>query len=514
MGLAPFFDRARQSVAQVLRDVHPDAFEQRLAETVVTLAFDSQAASTAEGLASLDMAARLIARLYPRVRVLMLDGDDVLADELIALMRHINPNLQIVTEIGTDLHVAVVAGKTNLETDATVYMGSDRWIARVSTVAPVGSGGSPNPFGAGAAACIAMANVFRAVFESWIVKPELDVDVTFSLLNFELGTTGANDDLRAGLDLGLVQLAGVGAIGNAFIWAMSRLRGVKGEIHLIDHEAVDLTNLQRYLLTTMTDIDASKVALAASALKDSGIEARAFPMSWAGYVEQAGHHRFDRVAVALDSVRDRIQVQGSLPRRVYNAWTQAGDLGISRHGFDGNEACLACLYLPTGKRRNEDEIVAEELGFRTQEQILRVRTMLYLGSPVGEPFVREIAANVGADVEALLPFANLPLRAFRQKAICGNAILRAADGAGPELEVPMAFQSALAGVMLAAEIVASTPDVRAAQPATRSVVDLTRALPGRITFPMLKRAQGPVRCICQDPDYIGVYRAKYGAEAV
>jgi hypothetical protein len=429
-------------------------------------------------------------------------------------MQGINPNLEIVTEVGAYFHAAVVAGGTKLESDATVYMGSDRWIARVSTIAPVRSGGSPNPFGAGAAACIAMANVFRAVFASWMAKPGLDVDATFSLLDFETGNTAANDDLRAGLDLGLVQLAGVGAIGNAFVWAMSRLRGVKGEIHLIDHEAVDLTNLQRYVLTVMTDVDASKVALAAAALKAGGIEARPFATTWAGYVEQMGHHRFDRVAVALDTVRDRIQVQSSLPKRVYNAWTQAGDLGISRHGFDGDGACLACLYLPSGKRRNEDEIVAEELGFRTQEQIMRVRAMLYLGSPVGEPFVREIAANVGTDAEALLPFAHLPLRAFRQKAICGNAILRAADGAGPELEVPMAFQSALAGVMLAAEIVASTPGVRISQPATRSVIDLTRTLPGRVTFPMLKRAPGPVRCICQDPDYLDVYRAKYRAESV
>lgn len=513
MGLAPFFDRARQSAAQVLRDIDADAFERRLGEVVVTLAFDAQAATSAEGLASLDMAARLIARLYPRVRVRSLDGDDALADELIELMRTINPNLEIVAETGTELQVAVVAGGTKLETDATVYMGSDRWIARVSTVAPVQSGGSPNPFAAGAAACIAMANVFRAVFALWIAKPGLDGDVTFSLLNFEMGDLAANNDLRGGLDLGLVQLVGVGAIGNAFVWAMSRLRGVKGKLHLIDHETIDLTNLQRYLLTAMTDVDASKVALAASVLKDCGIEAQTFATTWAGYVVQVGHHRFDRVAVALDTVRDRVQVQSSLPRRVYNAWTQAGDLGISRHGFDGNEACLACLYLPTGKRRNEDEIVAEELGFRTQEQILRVRAMLHLGMPVEEPFVREIAANIGANVDALLPFSDLPLRAFRQKAICGNAILRAADGASPELEVPMAFQSALAGVMLAAEIVASTPEVRTAQPATRSVVDLMRALPGRISFPMLKRPPRPIRCICQDPDYISVYRAKYHVEA-
>jgi MFS transporter, ACS family, tartrate transporter len=71
-----------------------------------------------------------------------------------------------------------------------------------------------------------------------------------------------------------------------------------------------------------------------------------------------------------------------------------------------------------------------------------VRVMLHLGMPVGEQFVREIAANVGTDVETLLPFAGLPLRAFRQKAICGNAIMRAADGGGPELEAKLASERA------------------------------------------------------------------------
>jgi hypothetical protein len=123
VGLAPFFDRARQSAAQLLRNFDPDAFERRLGEVVVTLAFDAQAAASVEGLASLDMAARLIARLYPRVRVKTLGGDDVLADELIELMRTINPHMEIQTETGAGLHIAVVAGNTTIEADRTIYMG-------------------------------------------------------------------------------------------------------------------------------------------------------------------------------------------------------------------------------------------------------------------------------------------------------------------------------------------------------------------------------------------------------
>jgi hypothetical protein len=509
MGLAPFFDRARQSAAQVLKDFDADAFERRLMDVVVTLAFDRNASSTAEGAASLDMSARLAARLYPRVRVLALDGDEATAERLRELVSSINPDIDPEMGLGHELSVAVVVGASSFESDSTVYIGSDRWVAKVSTIAPVKSCDSTNPFGAGAAACVGMANVFRAVFADRIAKPALDTELQLSLLNFEIGESAENGDLPPGLDIGLVQLVGVGAIGNAFVWGMGRLRDVRGHLHLIDHETIELTNLQRYVLPNMADTGASKVTLAAAVLSDGDLTADPFSATWSDYVAGVGHHNFEKVVVALDTARDRVQVQSSLPRKIFNAWTQAGDLGVSRHGFDGDEACLACLYLPTGPRRNEDEIVAEELGFVGIEKVLGIRQLLNFGTPVGENFVREVAFTKGVPVEQLLPFATLPLRNFRQRAICGNVIMRAADGSGADLEVPLAFQSALAGVMLAAELVASTSGVRRGDVGTRSVVDLMRRIPGRITFPVLKGNPGPARCICEDSDYLEVYGTKY-----
>lgn len=508
MGLAPFFDRTSQSAAQVLCDFDRARFEERLNEVVVGLRFDRNAASSPEGRAALDMAARLIARLYPRVRVQALYGDVELAEQLVGLMRAINPAISIEEEPPARAITVVAGGNPGGDDGDRIYMGSDRWVARVSTTRPVSCGTSGIPFGAGAAACIALANVFRLVFSDMIAKPALDEQVTFSLLNFEIGERAANGDIPSGASIGLVQLAGVGAIGNAFVWSLGRLAGVEGVLHTIDHETIDLTNLQRYVLATIADVGAQKVALASSVLADSGIRPIAFAETWAGYVAGLGHHHFDTVAVALDTARDRVQVQSSLPRRVVNAWTQSGDLGISRHAFDGDAACMACLYLPTGTRRNEDQIIAEELGF-PPERIQEIRTMLHFDMPVTAAMITEIANQRGMDVDALLPFANLPLRVFRQNAICGNAQLRAADGGGPEVEVPLAFQSALAGVMLAAEIVASSPGVRPEQPATRSVVDLMRRLPARVTMPLMKGSIGPARCICQDEDYLEVYRQKY-----
>lgn len=507
MGLAPFFERARQSAAQVLQGCDAGAFERRLGDVIVTLAFDTLAATSLEGLAALDMAARLIARLYPRVRILALDGDGALADELSDLVRSINPDVELVSEVSCE-EITIVAGATALASDRTIYMGSDCWVARVSAQRPMGCGSGAVPFGAGAAACIAAANVFRVVFGAWLTRAEPDETVELSLLDFATGHEAGNADLPVGVDVGLVQLVGVGAIGNAFVWSLARLRGVAGLLHLIDHERVELSNLQRYVLAAMEDDGAVKVDLAASALADGDIRAAGFATTWAGYLERVGTHRFDLVVVALDTARDRVQVQGSLPRRIVNAWTQAGDLGVSRHGFGGEDACLACLYLPSGGRRNEDEIVAEELGF-PPEELMNVRAMLALGTPVDEPLVRIIAGRRGLSVDDLLPFVGLPLRAFRQKAVCGNAIIRAKDGGGADVEVPMAFQSALAGVMLAAEVVATASGVRRERPAVRAVVDLMRRMPGRISFPMRRAVSEAAKCICADADYLEAYRAKY-----
>ncbi|MGI4880840.1 MAG: hypothetical protein ACRYG4_25525, partial [Janthinobacterium lividum] len=96
-----------------------------------------------------------------------------------------------------------------------------------------------------------------------------------------------------------------------------------------------------------------------------------------------------------------------------------------------------------------------------------------------------------------------------QKAICGNAIMRANDGGGADVEVPMAFQSALAGVMLAAEIVASASGLRTEPLQVRTSLDVMRKLPSRITFPVRKNVTGPARCICNDADYLEAYREKY-----
>ena len=112
--------------------------------------------------------------------------------------------------------------------------------------------------------------------------------------------------------------------------------------------------------------------------------------------------------VALDSAHDRRAVQGSLPRWVANAWTQAGDLGVSTHSFLGPDACLACLYLPTQKSKNEDQIVAESLKIPQFQD--KVRFLLGSGQPTDKELCDAVATAWGVPSEKVEPYVGRSIR--------------------------------------------------------------------------------------------------------
>jgi len=70
----------------------------------------------------------------------------------------------------------------------------------------------------------------------------------------------------------------------------------------------------------------------------------------------------------------------------------------------------------------------------------------------------------------------------------------------------MAFQSALAGILLAAELVLDATEPQ--QLPTRSTLNLLRRIGAQETsFMDAKHESGA--CICQDSDYVETYKRKY-----
>lgn len=514
MALAPFFGKTALAASSVLQGFDRAAFESLLNRHVVALAFDDEAVASDEGWTAIELSVNLLARLYPRLAIVPLGtGAERRMPALETLAQSINPRMD--RESATSATLCLCVGRTAPKLAVpTIYIGSDGAVAKLSTRVPQPIGHSRNPFGAAAAACLGNANIFRAVAAAQLPHGALDGDLHLSV--FDL-IPNAPEPVNPPLDapsLGEAHLVGAGAIGNAALWTLARVPFSSGLLHVVDGESVELSNVQRYVLATAADVESQKVDLAAQAftrsVADAGFRVEAHAVRWGGYL--AGlptPWQLRRVAVALDSAFDRCSVQASLPQWIANAWTQPGDLGISAHDIAANEPCLACLYLPDGPAPNEDHLVAEAIGLPGAEDRMEIRTLLVNGAAVGEPFVERIASALNIPVDALREYADRSLRDFYREVACGGVLLRLSPTGGTRgvTEVPMAFQSALAGVLLAAKLVADANGVIATPRAAKAVIDVLRPVPAGLWVPISPRADG--RCLCQDPDYRDAFEAKY-----
>jgi hypothetical protein len=514
MAIANYFQRNTTAASQLLQNFDYDGFVRLLNRHRIGLVIDGLAAKSAEGAATADLAVRLLARFYPKLAIVAADvratGEVV---KLRELAMAINPALSITGTLDPMTHCLVI-GNTAVtlkrKQARVIYVGSANWIVKLSLKKPVGSGTTKNPFGAGVAACLGVANLFRVVFSKQLPGSTLDNEVAFSIVTLGLQGTKAVRGYKAAA-IGRAFLVGAGAIGNGALWALKR-GGATGELCVVDPQKLDLSNMQRYVMAVCDDVDISKTTLAKRWLNDSKtLTVVPCPLSWDDYARGSDWH-FDRVLVALDTAEARIGVQASLPKWTANAWTLDSGIGVSRHHFARDSACLACLYLPTGVVPSEDELVAMALGFQTtpqSQELMDIRMRLDRNVPTERGFLALIAAKKNVPLDRLLPFEGRSLRELYTEGVCGGQILGiVVDGRETRAEVPMAFQSAMAGILLAAELALDVSGLRNADFPAVTRIDLQQPLPAIPSSPRGKDPDG--RCICQDQDYIAAYTEKYG----
>ena len=496
MGLADFFPRDAVAISQVLQGFQKDAFIEELKGVRVVIAFGEEAATTRDGRQLLDLTVRLSARLYPSLTFATVPAGGQFADELTMLASSINPNIDV-SQNGT-YNACLTIGTDAPGVDApTIYAGCDGWSARVGTAGPYGTSDLGNPFGAGFAACLATANLFRLLF---FPKGSALVDADIS---FPSDGSSFPQFMETELTDPLV-LVGVGAVGNSAAWALARTP-LSGLVYLVDPQTIDLSNLQRYVLCERGDEGCVKVDIVGKEFRGA-LQALPFQGTWASFLGAKGY-KWERVLVALDSAHDRRAVQGSLPRWIVNGWTQVGDLGVSSHSFLGEHACLACLYLPTQKSQNEDQIISE--GLKVPELQERVRFLLGSGQGTDRALCEAIASAWNVPAKTLDPYVDRPIRELWVEGVCGGGIIPLGEaGQAPrELQVPLAFQSGLAGVLLAAEAVRDVLNDGVQRRTLVRRLDVLRPLGDPSPQPALKAGRG--NCICEDREFIAAYQAKY-----
>lgn len=496
MALADYYARGALAAAQILNDFDEVRFRARLEETPVGIAFDEKASGAAEGEALLDLLVRLLARLYPRLTLI---GPGKTVRHLAELAKAINP----VVELADDAQVGVAVGGSPDTFETTCFAGARGWDALISARRPQPIGDSANPFGAGAAACLAAANVFRRVFlpDSAV---QVDESVRLSLMAMDrvAQPTPARRDTWRLRDSAV--LAGVGAVGNAALWALARAR-LEGMLHLVDPQKIELSNIQRYVVASRSDDGRAKVDVGVG-VPTNGLTLVPQEMTLEAFLSSHGYV-WDAFLIGLDTAGDRRAAQAALPRWIANAWTQPRDLGVSIHpAFGDDGACVACLYLPDNRLPNEDELVTQALSVPDRQ--MEVRTLLYSGAPVPRAFLEAVANAIGHPIEALLPFEGRSIRDLYVEGFCGGAVIPLGEAGLPpeDLHVPLAHQSALAGVVLAAGLVRSA--LGADPPITSATrLNILQSVGTDLSQPVRARRDG--RCLCDDPVYASRYRAKW-----
>jgi hypothetical protein len=494
VALADYFHRSAVAAAQVLDGYDEDLIAERLDAVPVAIVIDDLALEREEGRDLLDLTVRLLARLYPSLTIVASRA----ADPWRHLALSINPAIDL------DQHepsAAIVIGTPPPRVPVApiqFFAGSDGWHARFSTrdAQPVGT--TANPLGPGAAACVAAANLFRHVF---LTDAAHDDDLVFCTRTMQRGDGG-----KGGVAMrpaGTTVLVGAGAIGNGALWAMGRIPDGGGTV-VVDSEVVELSNLQRYVLAVRDDEGRLKTDIACAHLPAGS--GRGIPLAWATFTAEQGHN-WEHVLAAVDSAAARHAVQASLPKWVANGWTQPGDLGVSVHPWTGSGACVSCLYLPAGPLPDEDDLIADALGLSRERDGLEIRTLLDSGAPPPREFLARVAASLGQPLDRLRAFESRPLRDLYVHGVCGGSVLplsRIGTPAQP-VHVPLAHQSALAGVLLAARLASWSDTPIATTLVTR--LNVLRRVPAHATQPAQKDPRG--LCICQDPDYQRSWREKW-----
>jgi hypothetical protein len=516
LSLPRFFSRVADAI-QPVAAISPTELAEHLEDTTIAIHAPS---STADVLVDRDaalLAVNLAARLYPRLHI---SGPAAWTDSAATLAAAINPAADIDTTtqpLASARALTLDWASDPARSDGPIVtVSADGWNVRVDPQeAPQQLAA---PLAALAAAALGVSEMFRVVFAQALGERGRRGRQPGG---FNLITNGQPSEVppvpASVPQLPDAYLVGAGAVGQACLLALQAC-GIPANLTVVDPEPIQLSNLQRYVLTTDADVGIPKTDLAVRAARDTAVTVIPVTTAW-GADRRSGPGARRVVLTALDSAADRISVAAALPWRAYNAWTQPADVGWSRHEQFGVQPCLACLYYPDRPRPNEHELIATAL----RQHPLRILTYLITRTPVGAPvphiaMVADLPSPPDASTWTSRPllddlaelgfvtsddtreWAGKTIGQIYRDGICAGGIVRLPGSAETEPAlVPLAHQSALAGIMLATTYISGSHHSLQSHrpPQIEARFDLLRGFPQTLTRPRA-RTRG---CLCGDHFY-------------
>lgn len=486
MAVAPFFERVYGAVGGHLA-ISRESLETALKDVTVGINVGDKVKQNDIWIA--ELATNILARLYPRIAI---TGSDEHVAQLRDLAVSINPNIEISSGAPSTTAIAVGLGSA----DASLFPSASGWVAHLNHKSGKRSG-EANPYAAGAAAVFACSELFRRVFLQSVGEP----DISVSLLNFD-NNTGSSLRLT-NANVGEVLFIGAGAVGNAALWAFSRDQCLRGQLTVVDPEPIELSNLQRYVLAQHVDIGQAKVDIAKRTLKTSRLLVKPVKMRLDKFAEKPKNRLIPTTVISVDNIEGRRAAQALLPKLIINGWTGDHGLGVSWHVFSQDAACLACLYHPHAQGTSATEQAAKALGLTPD----RAALLWVTRQPLTDADIHTAANSLGISESALAPWRGKYLGDLYTDVVCG-AVPLDITGVGRVEVVPLAHQSVLAGIVMAAELLKRTQSSLGRLAQSEVLVswdDVIRPPPVIWRKPRPREAG----CICGDDVYQTVYRKKW-----
>ena len=518
MALAKYFSKDLLAINRLI-NTKQSVLEDTLNETIISIAFDENAVTTFEGRSGLDLITRLISRLYPKLKIVDLSKKHSnKRSELLDLAKEINSNIEIVsTETEEDIYIVAGFSEQKIKTNGVViYFGSDNWTSKYSISKVQSFNKSENPFGCGISACIVSSNIFRYIFRDYLSNSPLDEELSLSVYSLTEETNKNNPHL-GDIIFNDVVIAGIGAIGNGTVWALSNLYHLKGDIVLVDDETVSLSNLQRYVMFKESDIKDVKVEVALKLFSQENLKVEHFKGAWKDYIQHRNEWNINCVAVGIDNEKDRIGIQSSLPRTIFNSFTEPEAIGITRHKDFSIDACLACSYIPLKKKKNFINEVADNCNIADKSEMVKDyynldKSVDDIWLPKYDQSLLDVIAKANKiDIAKLSHFKGLKINQFYSDFVCGGVILNLSQTENEitNVDAPLAFQSAMAGILLASELVKYFTDTSLIQELRTDFYHLAPIVNGFNPFHRMIEKDKTNRCLCRDNDFVNRYNEKW-----
>ncbi len=229
---------------------------------------------------------------------------------------------------------------------ANLVADGDGWVAYIARndQSPFEKHVSLNPVGPAAAACMAIADIFK-VFTG--VPEHLRIDrLVLSFFDFSLNESCLlAPAIPAVIDIGRTQMIGVGSVGSSVLYMLSLLP-VKGHLDLIDHQCVELVNLDRAPIFAASDVGRPKVSVGERWIRGSGLQVRPHQAKFSEFI--GTHSRFEQSPDLVLLLANEHNVYADLqsnfpPLIIYGTTTASWGVNLGRH-IPLKEECVLCRY--------------------------------------------------------------------------------------------------------------------------------------------------------------------------